>query len=196
MKIISFYCFVITLLLNHVYAKEDFMLVFVPKEKVNSVHDAIQEIIMENKDSYEDKENFEQIQIDFDNDKDKFAMDYGDSGYVFPISTSLEPAVLSAYLTPELVKQVEALSDVISVEENAELKAIDEEVSISAIDETEEDDIDNEIANISNNINSVSNPNKTRNANAGNASTSSASTNFILKISNVLFIIFAIYLFF
>ncbi|OUM58482.1 hypothetical protein PIROE2DRAFT_16224 [Piromyces sp. E2] len=240
MKRISFFFgFVMTLLLGLVLAKDEYMLVFVPTEKSESVHDAIHDIIMKNKNTYEDMTKFENLQKDFDKDKDKFALDYGNSAYVYPISSVSGSTVLLAYLSTELIKKVESLPDVKSVEEDAKAKIDDPVINnnnkgkITTISSTTTKSESNatttsasetkkvassttvSAASVSNNVNTANNSTNlatsvSNNVNTANNSTnpaassvtpiknsnsSDASASTVLKITNVLFAICAIYLF-
>ncbi|KAG4090872.1 subtilisin-like protein [Neocallimastix lanati (nom. inval.)] len=87
-------------------------------EILSSVINEIQELIFDNKDTYENITQFEAIE---NNEKEnlekretKYLVDYGDSNYVYPISSIKDRTVLYAYLSDVLVEKVENISKVTS----------------------------------------------------------------------------------
>jgi len=97
-------------------------LVKVDRENSQAAIDAIHNIIMENKDTYKDVEKFEQIQKDFEKERETFVFDYGDSAYVYEISHVKDTSIIYAYLSSDLVAKVVALPQVISCNPDKKLE--------------------------------------------------------------------------
>ena len=97
-------------------------------DRVDSIISKIHNLIIKNKDTYKDSEKFEQIEQQRKINKTKFRylIDYGESEYVYPISTRIsgesDTTLLYAYLSEKLVKTIKALPYVISCDTNHEFE--------------------------------------------------------------------------
>ncbi|ORX78626.1 hypothetical protein BCR32DRAFT_246997 [Anaeromyces robustus] len=121
MKMKSFYCCIVLIIIFISLvsaAGEEYYLVLADKNEAESVHDEIYKLILENKNTFKDQQKFEKVEKDFQSKKDTFALDYGNTGYVYQITTTKDSAILVAYLNPELIPKVEKLPNVIGIEEN------------------------------------------------------------------------------
>ncbi|KAG4095118.1 subtilisin-like protein [Neocallimastix lanati (nom. inval.)] len=85
---------------------------------LNFVINKIQELILDNKDTYEDISKLEAIENDTEEDLEKretkYLVDYGDSNLVYPISSVNGRTVLYAYLSEELAGIIEKIPEVTS----------------------------------------------------------------------------------
>ncbi|KAG4092850.1 hypothetical protein H8356DRAFT_1701549 [Neocallimastix lanati (nom. inval.)] len=88
------------------------------KEFINSVCDEIHELIVQNKDSYHDPSQLDKMEKEFEANKDFNIKTYGNSPYVYPISTTNERTCLYAYLTSTIIDKVKQLPFVKSISPN------------------------------------------------------------------------------
>ncbi|OUM63727.1 hypothetical protein PIROE2DRAFT_9665 [Piromyces sp. E2] len=116
MKSISFYCLILTLLLGFVYAKDEYIYALFDKDKAASVKDAVLNVIMQNKDTYEDKKKFEEEKLNFWEVKKGSAFDVGDTPYVRP-DTDLYPIYL-VYVNPKIIEKIKAVPGVILLDKD------------------------------------------------------------------------------
>ncbi|ORX83519.1 hypothetical protein BCR32DRAFT_277923, partial [Anaeromyces robustus] len=91
---------------------------------VNEIHD----LIIENKDTYKNVTKFEEIdnqnELKFGKrDVDiKYATDYGDSNYIYPIGSIYDNTILYAYLSTKLIKSIEKMPCVTDIIKDKVLK--------------------------------------------------------------------------
>jgi len=94
---------------------------------INLMVDEIHSLIIENKDTYEDIEKYEEIEEEENMRKKKkrneeeeekeeedshYAMDYGETDFVYPVSTVGNSTVLYAYLSSDLVDKVKQMKNI------------------------------------------------------------------------------------
>ncbi|OUM61780.1 hypothetical protein PIROE2DRAFT_12137 [Piromyces sp. E2] len=100
--------------------KNDKENVDIVKSAVSIIHD----LIVKNKDTYKDPEIFKRIeqQRKIYKTQFRFLIDYGESEYVYPVSSSIsgesDITLLYAYLSEKLVETVKAMPNVITCETN------------------------------------------------------------------------------
>ncbi|OUM63725.1 hypothetical protein PIROE2DRAFT_9663 [Piromyces sp. E2] len=249
MKSISFCCLILGLFLGFVYAKDEYMYALFDKDKADTVKSSVLDLIMKNKDTYEDKKKFEDIQIQFEKSRRSAAYDVGNYVYVHPTSDS-EP-IYEVYLSSKLIEKVRAIPGVKALDSDNDKvfkKYVEDEankitgtstnnstvtsnVATSTVANTTTNTVTNTTtSNATNNASNNSSHNssdktsshtssKTSGNTSGNADNivtttiingnsttsikatpisamSGISSNAVIKFSNVLLAIFAIYLFF
>ena len=89
-------------------------------EFVNSMVDEIHNLIIGNKDSYNDIKKFEEIEendsmLKKRDEEIKYLEDYGDSSYVYPIASNNKKTILYAYLSSDLKETIEEMPHVAAV---------------------------------------------------------------------------------
>ncbi|OUM63724.1 hypothetical protein PIROE2DRAFT_9662 [Piromyces sp. E2] len=118
MKSISFCCLVLTLLLSFVYAKDDYTYALFDKDKSNSVMKTVEDLVLKNKDTYEDKKKFEQEQEDFERSRRGAAFNVGDYAYVR--RESEEYPIFRLYVNPKILEMIKAVPGVIIIDDDKE----------------------------------------------------------------------------
>lgn len=149
-KISLFFGLVVATLISGVRAEEanaeDNYMIFIEhdyKEKsdeykkfINGLLNEIHNLIVNNKSTYKHPEVLDKKEKEFNENKDKYLMDYGDSPFVYPISSIGQSTVLLAYLTPELVEKVKTMKNVVDVERDKKIKIddpIEESVPVTSV---------------------------------------------------------------
>ncbi|OUM66068.1 hypothetical protein PIROE2DRAFT_6777 [Piromyces sp. E2] len=82
---------------------------------VFSLIDDIENVIIENKDTYKDQEKFEELEEETKlRKRDASGYNYGQSSFVYPISSSKDVTVLYGYFSDAVAKKISELDNVIS----------------------------------------------------------------------------------
>ncbi|ORX43932.1 hypothetical protein BCR36DRAFT_360348 [Piromyces finnis] len=98
-----------------------YLVIINTKDKSQAI-ETIHKLILENKGTFKDQNRFEEIQLDHDKNRNNYLVDYGDSGYVYEISSLKGKSVLYVWLSTELVDRVRKLPFVLAVSINRKMK--------------------------------------------------------------------------
>ena len=197
MKIFKYYIFLTILILVIVYTKsinnEDFYLVYINSKNKNTVIKDIHNLIMQNKNNYKDTAKFKSIEKEYEKNKDSIMDNYGDSGYVYPVSSIGETTILMAYLNPELITKVKSMPNVLDCKEkkpmHVSLDIKPDNYRVSSVSKT------TKIVNKKTQENSQAIPTVVGNSPAvENDIMSSAQTNSLLNIKLIFALVFLLYL--
>ncbi|OUM57695.1 carbohydrate-binding module family 18 protein [Piromyces sp. E2] len=93
---------------------------------IDSLVNKIHNLIVDNVDTYEDAEKLEELDHESEELKKRdgqgeYLMDYGESNYVYLVSQEKDQSILYAYLSEELVEEVQALPNVIGCHADIEM---------------------------------------------------------------------------